>query len=156
MPSLLRRWAGPFALAFAGAGVEVSGVESQALSVVLFAVALVWGGWAIWTSRPVQEAKERFMSSISKSTTTALASAKRLTSRKNSSDQSEIRRLREEVSKCKQAHAEEALAWFAKRVSMNFERMKSQGHQEVDDIRVTVRFAVYADFNLAKEYRDNY
>ena len=34
---------------------------------------------------------------------------------------------------------------------MNIERMKSQGHQEFDNIRVTVRFAVYADFNLAKE-----
>ena len=34
---------------------------------------------------------------------------------------------------------------------MNIERMKSQGHQEFDNLRVTVRFADYADFNLAKE-----
>ena len=34
---------------------------------------------------------------------------------------------------------------------MNIERLKSQGRQEFDRIRVTVRFADYADFNLAKE-----
>ena len=34
---------------------------------------------------------------------------------------------------------------------MSIERMKSQGRHDVDNIRVTVRFADYDDYNLAKE-----
>lgn len=151
MASLFRRWSGPAVIFLAGTGVQVSGVENQALSAWLFVVALVWGGWAVVSSKGVQEVITGW--NIRGRMALALTSVRRLAKRRTSSDDSELQLLRGALHKCKKEHAEAAIRWFADRVSMNIDRARTEG-RTVEDFRVTVRFADYKDLDLAKEIEE--
>ena len=148
MFSLLRRAAGPSVVLLLSGGVEMSGVESPVVSIALFAIAVVWGVWAVATSRSGQAA----IAACSRNMRDRLRHfiTRIPLGRKKSTGDSEIQQLHRKLSECKKAHAKAALQWFAAKVEMNSERMRNEG-KSVKHIRVTVRFADYKDLDLVKE-----
>ena len=75
---------------------------------------------------------------------------RRIAKKQKRTDESETQQLREELRQAKKNHAEAKLRWCATLLSIKIERAR-ESEYPLKDIQVTVRFAEYKDFDLAKE-----